>query len=268
MDGILLPVLIIGGIGAICGIVLAVASVVMAVPVDKRVEKITELLPGANCGACGFPGCDGFAQAVVQKEAPITGCPPGGQSVVDALSHMLGVAGEEAVRLTAVVRCGCCDVKRTEKMEYVGALTCTYVSQMYGGPTACFYACQGFGDCIPACEYDAIRLINGIAAVDPARCIACALCLDSCPKGLIQMAPAIGAAIVTCASPARGAEVRKVCPVGCIGCSLCVKACPEKAVIVENALAKVDYETCNGCGDCVTVCPQGTIYVGNIKLQR
>ena len=262
MYAILLPALIIGGIGAVCGIVLAVASVVMAVPVDKKVEQIKDILPGANCGACGLPGCDAFAEAVAQKEAAITACPPGGQQVVDALSEILGVATEEAVRLTAVVRCGCCDVKRTEKMEYVGALTCTYASQMYGGPTACFYACQGFGDCVPACKYDAIRLINGIAAVDPARCIACTLCLESCPKGLIQMAPAANAAIITCISPARGAEVRKVCPVGCIGCSLCVKACPNGAMSVENYLAQVDYDTCTGCKACVTACPQGTIYIG------
>ena len=262
MEAILTPTLIIGGIGIVCGIVLSLASVIMAVPIDKRVEKIKSVLPGANCGACGFPSCEKFAVAVANEEAPVNGCPPGGADVVIDISEILGIdSNEEAIEQIAVVLCRCCDMMRKEKLNYSGELTCTYASQLYGGPTACFYACQGFGDCVPACDYDAIKIVNGLAAVDAYRCVGCTVCVASCPKGLIQMAPAYDVAVVHCASNDWGPNVLKVCTLGCIGCSRCVKACPKEAVKVEDYLAKVDYEKCGGCGECTNVCPKGIIYI-------
>jgi len=253
--------LLLGAIGLICGIILTIASKLMAVPVDERLEAIRAILPNANCGACGYPGCDGFAKALAAGEAPVTGCPPGGAEVAEALSEMLGVEAGAVLRQRAAVRCSGCAENRKEKMTYVGALTCTYVSQLYGGPTACFYACQGLGDCIAACQFDAINVVNGLALIDPARCTSCMLCVATCPKGLIQMAPAGGAAIVSCSNLDRGAITRKACSVGCIGCSICVRECAAGAIVVENNLARVDYAKCIGCGDCVEACPQKTIYV-------
>jgi ferredoxin len=161
----------------------------------------------------------------------------------------------------AVVLCRCCDLIREDKLNYIGAYTCAYASQIYGGPTACFYACQGFGDCIDTCKYDAIRIVNGLAVIDPKLCVGCKLCVTSCPKRLIQMAPTKDTAVVYCSSSDWGPNVRKVCSVGCIGCNACVKACSKDAVIIENYLAKIDYEKCNGCGDCVPSCPVGIIHV-------
>ena len=257
---ILLPALIIGAIGAVCGIILAIVSAVMAVPVDEKLEKIKGLLPGANCGACGFPGCDGYAGAIVYDDAPLTSCPPGGSHLVDDLSEALGKEASQAIQEKAVVLCRCCDIVRMDKLNYIGENTCTYASQMYGGPTACFFACQGFGDCITACKYEAIRIVNGLAVVDASLCVGCKLCVSSCPKGLIQMAPVTNTAIVFCSSKDWGPHVRKVCSLGCIGCSRCVKACSKEAVVVENFLAKVDYDKCDGCGDCAKICPMGIIY--------
>ena len=261
MHSILIPTLILGGIGAICGIILALTSTLMAVPVNEKVEKIKDLLPGANCGACGFPGCDGYAQAIAGDEAPITNCPPGGQILVSELCELLGIDTEEAVQEIAVVLCRSCDVVRKDKLNYIGAYTCTYASQMYGGHTACFYACQGYGDCIDTCKYDAIHINNGLAVIDPELCVGCKLCVASCPKGLIQMAPPKDVAIVFCSSKDWGPNVRKVCTLGCIACSRCVKTCKKEAIQVENYLAKVDYEKCNGCGDCVETCPMGIIFM-------
>jgi RnfABCDGE-type electron transport complex B subunit len=257
---ILLPALIIGGIGAICGIILTIASTIMAVPVDEKIEKIKSVLPGANCGACGFPGCDGYAHAIAKGEAPITSCPPGGAELVDDLSNIMGIEAGQAVQEKAVVLCRCCDMVRMDKLNYIGENTCTYASQMYGGPTACFFACQGFGDCISSCKYDAIRIINGLAVVDPSLCVGCKLCVASCPKGLIQMTPVANTAVVFCSSKDWGPHVRKVCSLGCIGCSRCEKTCTKDAIKVENYLAKVDYDKCDGCGDCVKICPMGIIY--------
>jgi Na+-translocating ferredoxin:NAD+ oxidoreductase RNF subunit RnfB len=262
MNAILIPTLIIGGIGIVCGVVLALASIVMAVPTDKKVEKIKSVLPGANCGACGYPSCEKYAVAVSKEEAPINGCPPGGAAVVSDIAEIVGSADvDDVTRQIAIVLCRCCDMMRAEKLNYQGELTCTYASQLYGGPTACFYACQGFGDCVPACEYDAIRIVNGLAVVDSARCIGCTLCVPSCPKGLIQMAPVSDVAVVHCASRDWGPNVRQVCTLGCIGCSRCVRVCERGAVKVENFLAKVDYEKCVGCGECINVCPTGIIYI-------
>jgi len=260
MTGLLQPALIIGGIGAVCGIILATVAHLMAVPVDEKIEKIKAILPGANCGACGFPGCDGYARGVAAGEAALTGCPPGGQEVVQKLSEIMGINPAEMMPEIGVVHCRCCDLMRVEKLNYKGALTCTYASQMYGGTTACFFACQGYGDCIDTCKYDAIRIINGLAVIDPSLCVGCTLCVGSCPKGLIQMAPARDAAIVLCSNRDWGPQVQKVCTIGCIGCSVCVKACSCEAIVVENFLAKIDYEKCTGCGKCATACPKGIIY--------
>jgi len=259
MMTILTPVLILGGISAICGLILGIASVLMAVPVDEKVEAIKAALPGANCGACGFPGCDGFAKAVAAGKAPITACPPGGPETVKALSAIMGVVAEATVRQTAVVHCNGCTDNTSEKMTYIGAQSCTLANQLYSGQAACTYACIGFGTCIEACAYNAIRMVNGVAVVDPCLCVGCKLCVTACPKGVVAMAPAEGVAVVICSSQDKGAVVRKLCSVGCIACTLCVKACPEEAIRMEDNRAVIDYAKCTGCEACIAKCPQNTI---------
>ena len=259
MTAILVPTLIIGGIGAVCGIVLAVASVIMAVPVDERVEAIKKVLPGANCGACGFPGCDGFANAVAKGDAPVTACPPGGKELAVELAAIMGVEAGDMTRQTAVVHCNGCNDNTHTKMNYIGSPSCTHAAQLYGGQSACLYACLGLESCMKVCTYNAIRMVNGIAVIDPDLCVGCKLCIAACPKGIIAMAPAENVALVSCSSKDKGPVVRKNCSVGCIGCTLCVKACSEGAISMDGFLAKIDYSKCNGCGACVAKCPQKTI---------
>jgi len=263
MSAILVPTLIIGGLGALCGIILAVASVIMAVPVNERVEAIKGALPGANCGACGFPGCDGFANAVAAGNAPVNGCPPGGKDLAVALGAIMGVEAGNMARQTAVVHCNGCSDNTSEKMNYIGAASCIYAAQLYGGQSACSYACLGLESCLKACAYNAIRMVKGVAVIDPDLCVGCKLCIAACPKAIIAMGPAEDVAVVACSNRDKGAVVRKLCSVGCIGCGLCVKACSEEAIVVENFLARIDYSKCTGCQACVAKCPQKTIRMVN-----
>jgi len=251
--------LILAGVGAICGIVLSVASVAMEAPVDERVEAVRELLPGINCGACGFAGCDTYAEAVVGGKAEITACPPGGDTLRLALGKLMGVVAEPTRRQTAVVHCNGCNEHTTEKMDYIGEPSCVYAAAIYGGPSACAYACLGLGDCAHVCPYDAVQLVNGVAKVDFSRCTGCKLCVDACPKTMIDMVPGEGVAYVFCANHDKGGIVRNLCAVGCTGCTLCAKACLEGAITVRDFLAHVDYAKCKGCGLCVPACPRGTI---------
>jgi len=259
MTAIFMPALIIAGLGLICGIVISIASILMSIPVNEKEQAIKDILPGANCGACGFPGCDGFAVAVASGEADITGCPPGGSALRDALSALMGVEAGAVRRLSAQVKCNGCTQNTREKMRYMGAGSCVCANQMYGGQLACSYGCLGFADCMTVCAYDAIRIVNGLAVVDSDLCAGCILCVAACPKGLIQMIPATDAAVILCSSHDRGAVVRKACRVGCIGCNLCKKACPQGAIAIEGYLAEIDYQACDGCGKCAAVCPQKAI---------
>ena len=271
MTEILTPSLIIGALGAVCAVILAIASIIMAVPVDEKVEAVKEALPGANCGACGYPGCDGYAAAVVAGEAPPNACPPGGPDLAAIIGEILGVAVSQSARQAALVNCGGCDKNTGEKMRYHGVLTCALENQLYGGSSACTYGCLGHGDCVKVCAYDAIWVENDLAMVDPVACVGCKLCLSACPKDLIVMAPAENAAAIACSSLDKGPVVRKNCSVGCIACTKCVKVCPEGAIEIKNFLAKVDYDKCTGCGLCVPECPQDTIYmigVGGVSLDK
>lgn len=263
MTELLTPIIILSSIGIISGLVLGIASVLMAVPVDERVEKIKTILPGANCGACGYPGCDGFAHALMKQEVPINGCPPGGEAVVHALAEVLEIDSVKMTQQIAVVHCYCDDLIRMGKLNYEGINTCTYASQIFGGPTACYYACQGFGDCIEVCAYNAIRIEDGLAVIDRDLCMGCTLCVTACPKNILKMAPKIGKAIIHCSSIDWGPGVQGVCPIGCVACNRCVKVCTMGAITIEHYLARVDYEICNGCGACVEVCPKKIIRVGS-----
>ncbi len=260
MTEILIAVGVVAGLGLIAGLILAVASVVMAVPVDEKVIALREALPGANCGACGYSGCDGYAEAMAHEGAAVGLCSPGGEATVTATSEILGVAGATLAKKAAVVHCkGCADVAK-QKLTYHGLPSCGAASKFYGGALACSFGCLGFGDCAKACPYGAITLTDGVAEVNPALCVGCGLCEKACPKALITLRPAETAVAVLCTNKDKGGITRKVCSAGCIGCMKCQKACPSGAITVANNLATIDPDKCTGCGDCVATCPVGCIH--------
>jgi len=268
MNTILTAIIIVAAIGLISGLGLAFASKAMAVPVDEKAEALRECLPGANCGACGYSGCEDYAAALSQgKTADTTLCFPGGSDAAEALAKVLGVGAAEVLPKTAVVLCQGNTYNVHDKLLYSGVPSCRMAVQVFGGPKECRHGCIGFGDCVHACPFDAISICEGVARINPAKCHACKLCVSTCPKNLIDILPlTVAKAAVLCASREKGAVTKKQCKAGCIGCRMCVKACDIGAVSVENFCAKVDYEKCTGCGKCAEVCPVGSIHLLDMKV--
>ncbi|MBR6407118.1 MAG: RnfABCDGE type electron transport complex subunit B [Clostridia bacterium] len=262
---IIIPIIIVAAIGLIAGVGLSIASIVMAVPVDEKVTEIRGCLPGANCGACGYSGCDGYAAALASGEAANGLCSPGGAKCAADVAAVLGEEVGEFKRRAAVVHCdGTCD--KTEKLyDYRGIQTCAGVSLMFGGDGKCSYGCIGLGDCVKACQYGAISICNGVAVINTKRCAACSECVAACPKGLIRIVYGDKVADVSCSNKDKGAAAKKACKNACIGCMRCVKACESGAVTVSNNLATVDSEKCTGCGKCFEVCPSKCIRMIDLK---
>lgn len=262
MNPIVLAVLIVAILGLVAGLLLAIASIVMAVPVDEKAVAIEEVLAGANCGACGYSGCAGYAAALAAGECEDTTlCSPGGSACAKAVAEIMGVSAGDATPMTAVVLCKGTEANAASVMDYYGDMSCKTASQLFGGGKACSYGCLGLGDCEAACPFDAIHVgENGLAEVDSEKCRACKICINVCPKGVIELAPLYKhEAVVYCQNHNKGGETRKMCKVGCIGCMKCQKTCQHDAIKVENFKASVDYDKCVGCGDCAKACPVGCI---------
>lgn len=258
MHAVLIAVIIVAITGLILGIILSVASVVMAVPVDETAEEIEGVLAGANCGACGYSGCSGYASALSKGECTNTTlCAPGGADTAEAVASILGVAAGPLKPQTAMVMCKGGKEECGTTMEYHGDMSCKTAAQLYAGGKACTFGCLGLGDCEKACPYDSIHVNeNGVAEVNPETCRACKICIETCPKGIIDLVPLYHQeAVVFCSNHDKGGVTRKACKVGCIGCMKCQKACQHDAVHVKNFLASVDQDKCVGCGDCIKGCP-------------
>lgn len=258
---ILIPILAVTLIGLICGAGLSAASHFMKVKEDERFPAVRECLPGANCGACGYSGCDGYAHAILDEGAALNLCVPGGEAAATALGGVMGVQAGTVEKKIAVIRCsGTCDAAGA-KYVYSGIRSCTAARQFYGGFGICAFGCLGFGDCMKNCPNDAIYLDRGIAHVETEKCVGCGLCAKNCPQKVIDIQPAKIPVSVLCSNLDRGAVTRLACKNGCLGCKKCEKACPTGAIAVENNLAKIDSETCVGCGNCTAECPVGCISV-------
>ncbi len=255
INDILICLLVVALIGLVAGILLVLASHFMAVKVDERVIKIRACLPGANCGACGYTGCDGYAAALAEGKAEPNLCTPGGNDSAQKLSAVLGIEIGAMERKVAFVHCnGTCEAAAA-KAQYVGYPSCHGASLLYGGPNVCLRSCVGCGDCAKECPVNAICIVDGVARVDSRICINCGICVKTCPKGIISMVPVSSKAAVLCSNTDKGAVARKACKNACIGCKKCELNCPEKAITVVNNLAVIDYAKCSGCGVCVENCP-------------
>lgn len=262
MTSIIISVVVLCAVGLVIGLLLGAAGKKLAVPVDEKVLAVRECLPGNNCGACGFPGCDGLATAIAAGNAPTNGCPVGGSPVAEKISEVMGVSAEATEKMVAYVKCnGTCD-KTRDDYEYTGVKSCKMIPFIPGGgPKKCDYGCYGFGDCVEVCDFDAIHVINGVAFVDREKCTSCQACIKACPQTLIELVPYnIKKHVhVACNNKLKGKPVIEACDVGCIACGLCEKNCPFDAIHVENNIAHIDYEKCVGCMKCMKVCPRGTI---------
>lgn len=259
MTDILIAFAVVSIIALILGILLALISHFFGVEEDEKVAAVRACLPGVNCGACGFKGCDDYAKAVAEGKAKANLCIPGAAAATNEIAAVLGIEVEPPKDVVAFVHCnGNCEVK-TRKAEYEGISSCKAASMLYGGPDSCRYGCLGCGDCANACPSGAICLKDGIAHVDSSRCLGCGLCVETCPKSIISLVPQETKAVVMCSSKDKGADARKFCKNACIGCKKCEKNCPEQAITVTDNIARIDYDKCTGCCLCVDQCPTGCL---------
>ncbi|MFP4178493.1 MAG: RnfABCDGE type electron transport complex subunit B [Spirochaetaceae bacterium] len=255
---ILYSFLTVAVLGGALGLGLAIAARILAVKKDERVERVEGVLPGANCGACGYAGCSAYAEAIVNEGAEINLCSPGGAETVKAVAQIMGqeVEAGSSEKQVARVHCRGTQITSTYLYAYRGVKDCNAMHMFFGGDKECKYGCLGLGSCMKVCPVDAIYYEeSGQVRVDRDICISCGKCVDVCPTGVMKMVPYSADYIVACNSTDKGGKVRKYCKVGCIGCGVCAKKSPEGGFVVENFLASIDYSAQGSREEAVKACP-------------
>ena len=261
---IVLPAFIGASIALFSGIVILLVFRFFRVEENPLQKTLEDVLPGVNCGGCGYSGCAAYAAALASGEEPLTTlCTAGGQDTATAVAEVMGVEAGTVVPLVANVFCQGTKENTTKRFDYTGTPHCASAAGLFAGPNSCTFGCLGFGDCVAVCKFNALYLENGIAHVNHNNCTACGKCVDACPKFLIHMIPKHELATnVTCSNHWPAKVVRKACKVGCIACGRCVRVCPVNAIKIEDNLAVIDQELCIHCGECVKVCPTNAIRQG------
>lgn len=256
---ILLAVLVLGGVSLIFGALIGILGKVMAVERDEKIDQVLSHLAGANCGGCGFTGCDAFAQALCKGEADVSQCPVTAPEQKQKIAKILGVSVEAEEPTVACVMCNGGN-KCKNKYEYRGAQDCKSVASIIGGIKLCSTACLGYGTCEVNCPEGAIKINeDGVAFVDREKCTSCGICIKNCPSNVIERIPKKAKVYIACSNHQKGKEVLDVCANGCIACGICEKACPKGAITMVDNLPKIDYSKCIGCKICVTKCPKKVI---------
>jgi len=274
MSVVLITIVTLAGLGAIAAVILYLASKKFQVFEDPRIDEVEEALPAANCGGCGFPGCRAFAEALVKADDISTmNCPVGGSPTMSKVATILGKEVSDAKPQVAVLRCnGTCE-NRPKLTNYQGASSCAIAAATYGGETGCSFGCLGCGDCVEACNFDAMYMDpkTGLPVIIEDNCVACGACVEACPKDIIELrnkGPKSRRIYVSCVNQDKGAVAKKACSVACIGCGKCQKVCPHDAITIENNLAYIDYEKCKLCRKCVEVCPTNAIHELNFPPRK
>lgn len=259
-------------LGALLAVVLFLVAKKFKVEEDPRIDEVEKVMPGANCGGCGFAGCRAFAQSCVEKgNLDENFCPVGGNETMKKVADILGIEAVAKAPVVAVVRCnGSCE-NRPRTSTFDGAKSCRVMAGLYSGDTGCAYGCLGCGDCVKACQFGALSMDpqTGLPVVDESRCTGCGACAKACPKGVIELrakGPRGMRVFVSCLNKDKGAVARKACSAACIGCGKCAKVCAKEAITVENNLAYIDFEKCKLCKKCVAECPTGAIHAVNFPV--
>ena len=261
-ESILYPIISVGGLAVVFGVVLGFSARKFHVESDPNIDNIVRVLPGANCGGCGYPGCAVFAERVVKGEASYNGCPPGGASAAAKIAKQIGIDAAPTNRKVAFIKCNGSNDNIKRNYIYDGPKSCVSASQLAtGGNKSCQYSCIGHGSCQNACPFAAIKMVESIAVVDREKCTACGKCVTVCPKNLIEMVPDKSKIRVLCNSRDKGRQVMDNCRAGCMGCGICQKVCKAEAIAVKENIASIDYEKCTMCMDCVNKCPSKSIKV-------
>ncbi len=241
---------------------------------DPRIDEVQMVLPGANCGGCGYAGCRAFAESCVKNDTmDALYCPVGGAETMGKIAAYLGKVAPEKEPMVAVVRCaGACD-KRPRTAIYDGALSCAVSATLYSGDTGCSYGCLGGGDCVKACNFGAMTMnaTTGLPEVAEEKCTACNACVKACPNKIIELrktGPKSRRVFVSCINKDKGGVAKKACSVACIACTKCQKVCPFEAITIENNLAYIDFNKCRLCRKCVPECPTGAIWETNFPAPK
>jgi len=274
MSIIVITILALCAIGVTAAIILFFVAQKFKVYEDPRIDEVEEALPAANCGGCGYPGCRGFAEALVKaNDISKMNCPVGGVAVMSKVGAILGHEVKAADPTVAVVRCnGTCD-NRPKTNQYDGASSCTIAASLYSGETGCQYGCLGLGECVDACNFDAMYMDKetGLPVIIEDKCVSCGACVKACPNNIIELrkkGPKSRRIFVSCVNKDKGGIAKKACGVACIGCGKCVKECPFDAITLENNLAYIDYNKCKLCRKCVVVCPTKAIHELNFPPRK
>lgn len=258
---ILIAVIVLGVIGAFFAVVLYFVAQKFKVVEDPLIDEVAEVLPGANCGGCGKAGCRAFAEAcVAQHSLEGLRCAPGGDAVAAKIAELLGCAVEQGEPQVAVVRCHPANCGENRRSNYDGLRSCAFAATVYTGENGCPFGCLGCGDCVAACQFDAIHMDaeTGTPVVDEEKCTACGACAKACPRRVIELRNKGNKGrrvYVRCINKEKGAVAMKTCKNACIGCGKCAKVCPFEAITVADNVAYIDFTKCKACRKCVTECP-------------
>jgi len=266
MNVLVSPVILLGAIGAVSAVLLSITARFFKVHEDPRIDSIAEMLPGANCGGCGYPGCRGLAEALAKgadkKDISALKCPPGGNDTMNKIAAYLGMTAAQTEPTIAVLRCYGTLSAAPSKYRFDGPKSCAVENMLFSGESGCGYGCVGNGDCAAACTFGAITLspVTGLPEVDPLKCTSCGKCVTACPRNLFEIrtrGKKDRRVWISCRNTEKGGFARKNCASACIGCGACVKACPEQfsAITMQNNLAYIDSIKCKRCGKCISVCP-------------